>query len=406
MKILMIGMPAHGHLNPTLFVAKELVKRGHRVTYLINQEFSHLVGETGVQVECYADPCFDRHNPGTFLGYNRPAYELGLRLGKDHDCILYSMVFFYGERLGRALAKPTIRMQPNFAMTKKLIHEQARRSPLTALLTNKFLRPHVFNLMLGKAADPELTHYFDPEPAGMELTFITKQFQPDEAELDPARWKFVGPIIEPSPDFQDKVPAEMDLITRPVIYVSLGTIFRENSRFYRTCVNAFKSVDATVVLSIGETVDPASLGSLPEHIHLIKHVSLDTFLAILSRASVFVTHCGINSTNSAFYFGVPMVAVPQESDQFIVAEKVAELGCGRFLKKVTPERLRQAVLEVMQTPSYKCNTLIQQAAVRKSGGVIQAADEIEFFLQRVYNAAPCNPVVQAEELCPEEKVVI
>jgi len=380
MKILMIGMPAHGHLNPTLFVAKELVKRGHRVTYLINQEFSHLVRETGAHVECYADPDFDRHNPGTFLGYNRPAYELGLHLGKDYDGILYSMVFFYGERLGRALGKPTIRMQPNFAMTKNLIKEQAKRSPLTAFLTNKVIRPHVLNLMLGKAADPELTHHFDPEPAGMELTFITKQFQPDGDDLDSSRWKFVGPMIEPSPDFQDKLPAEIDLITRPLVYVSLGTIFRENRRFYRTCVDAFGSIDATVILSIGATVDPASLGSIPGHIHWIKHVPLDTFLAILSRTSVFVTHCGINSTNSAFYFGVPMVAVPQESDQFIVAEKVSGLGCGRLLKRVTAETLREAVLDVMHTPAYKANTVIQQAAVRKSGGVIQAADEIELFL--------------------------
>lgn len=41
-KILILNIPMHGHINPTIALTKELVKRGHDVTYLINEEFSLL----------------------------------------------------------------------------------------------------------------------------------------------------------------------------------------------------------------------------------------------------------------------------------------------------------------------------------------------------------------------------
>lgn len=38
-KILMLNIPMHGHVNPTIALTKELVERGHDVTYFINEEF-------------------------------------------------------------------------------------------------------------------------------------------------------------------------------------------------------------------------------------------------------------------------------------------------------------------------------------------------------------------------------
>ncbi|MEZ4518938.1 MAG: hypothetical protein R3C44_19670 [Chloroflexota bacterium] len=55
-KIAYIGLPAHGHTNPTLPVMKELTKRGHTVLYYNAESFRDKVSPTGVDFRPYPDP--------------------------------------------------------------------------------------------------------------------------------------------------------------------------------------------------------------------------------------------------------------------------------------------------------------------------------------------------------------
>ena len=52
-KILILNIPMHGHVNPTLALTKELVKRGHDVTYFISEEFREKIIPTGANVIIY-----------------------------------------------------------------------------------------------------------------------------------------------------------------------------------------------------------------------------------------------------------------------------------------------------------------------------------------------------------------
>lgn len=47
--IAMFSVAAHGHVNPSLEVIRELVARGHRVTYAIPPLFEEKVAETGAE---------------------------------------------------------------------------------------------------------------------------------------------------------------------------------------------------------------------------------------------------------------------------------------------------------------------------------------------------------------------
>ena len=52
--ILFVEMPAFGHVNPSLPLARELVRRGERVIYFNDAEFSHAVGEaSGAEFRAY-----------------------------------------------------------------------------------------------------------------------------------------------------------------------------------------------------------------------------------------------------------------------------------------------------------------------------------------------------------------
>jgi UDP:flavonoid glycosyltransferase YjiC (YdhE family) len=51
-----VGLPAHGHTNPTLPVMKELVQRGHEVLYYNSESFREKVSPTGVTFRPLPEP--------------------------------------------------------------------------------------------------------------------------------------------------------------------------------------------------------------------------------------------------------------------------------------------------------------------------------------------------------------
>lgn len=57
---------------------------------------------------------------------------------------------------------------------------------------------------------------------------------------------------------------------------------------------------------------------------------------MLGEASVFLTHCGMNSVSESIWCGVPMVLAPQQSEEAAVARRAAELGAGLRLERRGP----------------------------------------------------------------------
>ena len=55
--IAMFSIAAHGHVNPSLEVIRELVARGHRVSYAIPASFAEKVAATGAEPVIYTSCC-------------------------------------------------------------------------------------------------------------------------------------------------------------------------------------------------------------------------------------------------------------------------------------------------------------------------------------------------------------
>ncbi|WP_232481500.1 glycosyltransferase [Arthrobacter sp. YN] len=84
-----------------------------------------------------------------------------------------------------------------------------------------------------------------------------------------------------------------------------------------------------------------------------------------------VHHAGAGTTAAGLRAGVPSVGVPVYTDQPLWASRIANLGAGPQplpYKKLTPERLGDAIAEAVRTPSYAQQAQILAAAIAKEDG--------------------------------------
>ncbi len=210
------------------------------------------------------------------------------------------------------------------------------------------------------------------------IVFIPKELQPENETFDDS-YLFVGPSIAPRRDASD-FPFEQLNPELPLLYISLGSIFTNQTEFYKKCFEAFEDQPWQVVLSIGKNTDPATVGPVPKNFLLSGYVPQ---LELLPRTSLFVSHGGANSFMESMYFGIPVVLIPQQIEQHITAERAVELGVGALLERddVTAQTLREAVERVAHDASYREHAQQMQQSIRKEGGYNRAVDGILHFTE-------------------------
>ena len=128
-----------------------------------------------------------------------------------------------------------------------------------------------------------------------------------------------------------------------------------------------------VVMSIGNLVNEKELGVIPENISV--HTFVDQ-IAVLDKADVFLSHCGMNSVNESLYYKVPLVMYPQTNEQGGVANRVMQVGAGILLEKTTSAAIYKAVEKVLLDDSYRKSAGVISDGFKKCSGAKGAADKI------------------------------
>ena len=147
------------------------------------------------------------------------------------------------------------------------------------------------------------------------------------------RWNFVGPLL----DRQE--PARRAQAGPPRVYVSLGTMFNRRPEPFRAIIDALAG-EWPVLVTTGGMFSAGALDPLPRGVEVVAWADPHEALA---GAAVHVTHAGAGSVHEALAAGVPMVCVPQGSDNDSWARRVQDLGAGTVLEELDPAALRAAV---------------------------------------------------------------
>ncbi|MEJ8660538.1 MULTISPECIES: macrolide-inactivating glycosyltransferase [Streptomyces] len=385
--VAMFSIAAHGHVNPSLEVIRELVARGHRVSYAIPPAFAEKVAATGAEPVLYTSTLPTDDEPeawGTELIDNiepflRDAIQALPQLaeafaGDEPDLVLHDITSYPARVLAHRWGVPAVSLSPNLVAWEG--YEEEVGEPMTAgLKESERGRAYYARFEAWLAENGIDTH---PDPfvgrPRRSLVLIPRALQPNADRVDESVHTFVGACQgERGEQGQWRRPAGAE----KVLLVSLGSTFTKQPAFYRECVKAFGDLPGWhVVLQIGAFVDAAELGPLPANVEAHSWVPQ---LAILKQADAFITHAGAGGSQEGLATATPMVAVPQAVDQFGNADMLASLGVARHvpMEEATADTLREAVLALAGDPEVARRLNDVRLSMAGEGGTTRAADLIE-----------------------------
>ena len=383
-KIVFFCIPAHGHTNPTLGVVRELVSRGHEVwyySYNIMREKIESAGATFISCDDYDMEqklsAKDSARVGKDIAFSTKllvdtTLALDDKVCKEMaeikpDCIVADSMALWGKAASLKLGIPFVSSTTTFAfnehsakimkqsivdLVKMIFSARKTSKQVKRLKDNGYPLKNILDII----GNDDNTH---------TIVYTSPQFQPC-SETFSENFAFVGPSIRSATDVIEKKRDKL-------IYISMGTVNNDMMPFYKACISALSNTDYQVIMSVGDSVSMESFGTLPENISVYSYVDQ---IAVLEKADVFVSHCGMNSVSESLYFEVPLVMLPQTSEQKGVAKRVSELGAGIKLDKSDAASILCAINEILASSIYKQNAMKIADGFKNSSGVKGAADKI------------------------------
>jgi UDP:flavonoid glycosyltransferase YjiC (YdhE family) len=205
--------------------------------------------------------------------------------------------------------------------------------------------------------------YVDPCPPGLQ----SAQFP--EMDIRPVR-----PSVGLT-GAEDRLPRQfVELPARPLVYVTLGTVFND-SELARSVLDALQGLPISIAITTGPGTDPSILGPRPANVAAAPFVPQ---ALVLPRASAVVSHTGSGTMLGALASGLPQVCLPRGADQFANADRVQAVGAGiRLLPdEVTPERLRDAVISVLDEPTFTRAAVTMQSEIAALPSATDVLDDL------------------------------
>ncbi len=383
-KIVFFCIPAHGHTNPTLGVVRELVSRGHQVWYYSYNIMREKIESTGaIFISCDDYDMEKKLNAkdstrvGKDMAFSTKilvdtTLALDDKVCRDMaelkpDCIVADSMALWGKAVALKLGIPFVSSTTTFAFNRhsakvmkqgigdlfKMFFSMLKTSKQIKRLQCKgYPIENIFDII----GSDDNTH---------TIVYTSPEFQP-YSETFSDNYAFVGPSICSATDGIEKNRDKL-------IYISMGTVNNHMMPFYKSCIAALGNTEYQVIMSVGNLVSIGEFGNLPENISVYSFVDQ---IAVLKKADVFVSHCGMNSVSEGLYFEVPLVMVPQTTEQKGVAQRVLELGAGVKLDRIDEISVLSAINKVLEDSIYKRNAEKIAEGFKRCSGAKQAADKI------------------------------
>jgi zeaxanthin glucosyltransferase len=417
MKIGFVSLAVSGHLNPMTALGRKLKARGHEVVFIgvpdaepavraakldfvpfcekeypagaFNKQWSEIATLHGPEVLRYT-------SREVMLGITESALEhLPQKIAETGvEALVFDTVHFFIELVSMRLGIPYIHVWVVLNMdvsgsTPPMFFSWPpyEKTPEAKVVARKAEGTKFIGEILGPLREIASTYakrhgmqidFSDPTATTSKLAVISQM--PKEFDFPISTWPpqfhYAGPFHDGEGREQTPFPWEK-LTGEPLIYASMGTIVNGSASVYRTILKAIEPLAGSqLVLSVGNHIDLKQLEPFPPNAIVVRKAPQ---IELLKRATLCITHAGLNTTLETLAQGVPMVAIPMGYDQPGVAARIAYHGVGEFIEfgDLTVEHLSALIQKVGKEPNYREKARKFQNLIAKRRGLEVAADVIE-----------------------------
>ncbi|GIP23114.1 macrolide family glycosyltransferase [Paenibacillus sp. J22TS3] len=387
--VLFLSIPSHGHVNPSLGLVSELVRRGEKVIYFSSEDFKEKVERTGAIFQKYNEDLniFKMEGMGGLLDSLSRIAKASTSIvddmfskiaGVKFDYMIYSAAFPFGNVVAKILQIPSISTWPVFTGLKEILDDQHEEdddqiAPFQEILGSYQEASSTLEAAYSINLPDNIMHLLFNR-GDMNLVYTSEYFisESDREFLEQffdGKLTFIGPPVYDRHENLD-FPFEK-LAGKQVLYISLGTVFSSsNLALYDIFFKSFADWDGVVVMA-AHNVNLTQF-EIPDHFIVRNYVPQ---CEILKVANAAITHAGMNTISDLMYYQVPFAAIPLGADQPKMARRAEELGAAIYLdaQTLTPEN---AIEQVMSDSSYLENMGKISDSFKSAGGYKKAVDEI------------------------------
>jgi UDP:flavonoid glycosyltransferase YjiC (YdhE family) len=238
--------------------------------------------------------------------------------------------------------------------------QRAEYATIHAKVAGEFLDPvqSKFNGELAKLGAPPLPMGFLESTIKLPDLYL----QPSVPSLEfpvskmPKTVHFIGALPMPMPPAESRLPDWADEIDgqRRVVFVTQGTVANHDlgQVIAPTLAALANETDVLVLAATGGRPLEAIPGPIPPNARLATFLPFDW---LMPKLDLIVTNGGYGTVAHALSLGIPLVVAGLTEEKAEISARVAWSGAGINLatNSPTPEALRAAVREALDTPRYR-----------------------------------------------------
>ncbi|MDL4816015.1 glycosyltransferase [Actinomadura opuntiae] len=372
--------PLAGHVNPTVAVAAELVRRGHTVAWTGHRATLEPLLRAGSRIFSAEDDAFAARLADAREEWLRLRGTAALKsLWEDFIVPLgHAMLPGVETALDRfrpdvvvgdqiVLAAPVAARRREIPWATSATTSSEFTRPLAGMpLVEEWVREQIGGFQLDHGIEDLLDLRFSDH---LVLVFSTGALVGDTSVF-PDHFAFVGPALDRPAGAA--FPWEW-LDGRPAVLVTLGTLNGPaGERFYRVAAEAVRDLDVQAVF----VAPPGMVADPPGNVLVRPHVPQ---LRLLQKMSAVVCHGGHNTVCESLAQGLPLVVAPIRDDQPVIARQVTAAGAGVQVRfgRVRAAELRDALTTVLTGDAHRAAAEAVRDSFAAAGGAAEAADRVE-----------------------------
>lgn len=203
-----------------------------------------------------------------------------------------------------------------------------------------------------------------------QLTQCIRGLDFPRAQL-PSNFHYVGPFREP----EESASLDLPLSGRPLAFCSFGTLQGSRRRLFEAVARAALDLNLDLLIAHGGRLGENEARTLPGRPIVRSFVPQR---AVLERSAIAITHAGFNTVLDALSSATPMVALPLAFEQPGTAARLQRCGVAEAIyRRPSTSKIRSALDRVLQDRTYEANAKALSAEIGSAGGVSRAAGLLE-----------------------------